>query len=79
VVASGGRMRSRHVETKSTLILCPTVLDPGKYVCVDDLLLQLMDNFWTWAWVPRPGLPLASIQCTVWGMRQMRQSHMQPC
>jgi hypothetical protein len=44
VVASGGRMRSRHVETKSTLILCPTVSDPGKYVCVDDLLLQLMDQ-----------------------------------
>ena len=37
-------MRSRHVETKSTLILCPTVSDPGKYVCVDDHLLQLMDQ-----------------------------------
>ncbi len=37
-------MRSRHVETKSTLILCPKVSDPGKYVCVDDHLLQLIDQ-----------------------------------
>jgi diadenosine tetraphosphatase ApaH/serine/threonine PP2A family protein phosphatase len=37
-------MRSRHVETKSALILCPTVSDPGKYVCVHDHLLQLMDQ-----------------------------------
>ena len=44
MVARGGRMRSRHVETKSTLILCPTVSDPGKYVCVDDQLLQLIDQ-----------------------------------
>ena len=43
VTTSGGRMHSRHVETKSTLILCPTVSAPGKYVCGDDHLLQLMD------------------------------------
>ncbi len=48
---------------------------------------NLWTNCWTWAWVPSPGLPFASIQCTVRGnatygkaaMRQVRQYHMRPC
>jgi hypothetical protein len=39
-----GECASQHVETKSTPILFPTVLDPGNYICTDNHLLQLMDQ-----------------------------------